>query len=65
MQTQPTASELEMRGSSWEVNYDGKWYPAKVAGTYTIPPERYALHRPTFLGQAGRHPHRVRPARWA
>ena len=54
-----------MRGSSWEVNYDGKWYPAKVAGTYTIPPERYALHRPTFLGQAGRHPHRVRPAKSA
>ena len=43
VQTQPTASELEMRGSSWEVNYDGKWYPAKVAGTYTIPPERYIV----------------------
>ena len=43
MQTQPTASELEMRGSSWEVNYDGKWYPAEVAGTYTIEKENYIV----------------------
>ena len=43
MQTQPTASELEMRGSSWEVNYDGKWCPAEVAGTYTIEKENYIV----------------------
>ena len=43
VQTQPTASELEMRGSSWEVNYDGKWCPAEVAGTYTIEKENYIV----------------------
>ena len=43
VQTQPTASELEMHGSSWEVNYDGKWYPAEVAGTYTIEKENYIV----------------------